>query len=130
MKEDATRIGRFMFKKFFGKKRFEKSRELEPEEIFADSMNLPGHDRLRAEGRLEQTIPRKTFFMFAFLMAVGLAVIIFRLFHLQLIRGEEYLAASNKNISYTLFTAPPRGIIYDRNMKVLASNSALFLLVL
>ncbi|MFY9462078.1 MAG: penicillin-binding protein 2 [Candidatus Sungiibacteriota bacterium] len=119
-----------MFKQFFRRKRFERSRELEPEEIFADSMNLPGHDRLRAEGRLPQAIARRTFSALALLMVIGLAVTASRLFQLQFIRGEEYLAASNKNISYTLFAAPPRGLIYDRKMSVLASNSATFLLVL
>lgn len=119
-----------MFDKFFGKKRFGRSRELEPDEIFADSMNLPGHDRLRAEGRLEHPIARRTFSILIFFMGLGIVLIVSRLFQLQFIRGDDYFAASQKNISYTLFTAPPRGLIYDRNMKVLASNSALFSLVM
>lgn len=119
-----------MFDKFLGKKRFGRSRELDPEEIFMDSVNLPGHDRLRVEGRLERPIERRTFSILIFLMGLGMVLIISRLFELQFIRGEDYFSASQKNISYTLFTAPPRGLIYDRNMKVLASNSASFALIL
>lgn len=119
-----------MFEKLFGKKHFVLGRELEPEEIFMDAVNLPGHDQLRAEGQLERPLGRSTFSGLAVLMAIGLVVIISRLFELQYIRGEQYFAASQKNISYTLFTAPPRGLIYDRTMKVLASNAASFALVL
>ncbi|MDO8561148.1 MAG: penicillin-binding protein 2 [bacterium] len=119
-----------MFDQFFKKRRIQRGRELDPEEIFMDSVNLPGHDRMRPEGRIVGSIERSVFFKFALLMLIGLVVVFLRLMQLQYIHGTENLSASQKNISYTLFTAPPRGIIYDRNMKVIASNSASYALIL
>lgn len=113
---------------FFWKKR--RSAEIDPEEIFMDSANLPGHDLALHEGRIERPIEVRVFWLWALIIFVGLLAVVLRLFQLQIIRGEEFFAASNKNISYSLFSAPPRGLIYDRNLNTLASNSVSFTLIL
>ncbi len=113
---------------FFKKKR--KSVEIDPEEIFMDSFNLPGHDRTLHEGRIERPIETRVFWFWGLTIFVALFIVVSRLFQLQILRGEEFFTASKKNISYTLFSAPPRGLIYDRNMNIMASNAASFSLVL
>lgn len=50
------------------------------------------------------------------------SVIAVRLFYLQVINGIQYRQQAHENTSYVLTQIAPRGIIYDRNGKVLASN--------
>lgn len=56
----------------------------------------------------------------AFLLMVG------RLYQLQVLKHNFYLAESNKNRSRTVVIAPKRGVIYDRIGKILARNRPSF----
>ncbi|MBI2640084.1 MAG: penicillin-binding protein 2 [Candidatus Sungbacteria bacterium] len=123
-----------MFKRFFGKLRpgggLSARSLIEPEEIFMDAVNLPGHDRVRGEGRIEHPLPLRVFIVWAIAVFLGFSLVVGRLVELQIVRGKELNAASQKNISYTLFSAPPRGLIYDRNGRIIASNATSFFLIL
>lgn len=123
-----------MFKRLFGRRRFGRgltARNLiEPEEVFMDAVNLPGHDRVRGEGRIEHALSLRIFILWAIAVFLGFSFVVGRLIELQIVRGKELSGASQKNISYTLFSAPPRGLIYDRNKRIIASNSISFFLVL
>ena len=48
--------------------------------------------------------------------------ILSRLFFLQVMRGSFYKEQAQDNTTYILTQAAPRGIIYDRDHRVLASN--------
>lgn len=51
------------------------------------------------------------------------ALILIKLFTLQIIKGQYYQELAQKNSTLTaVYSNAPRGIIYDRNNKVLASN--------
>lgn len=96
--------------------------EIEPDEIFLDSSNLPQFDKHQLEGRIEKPIDRGAivvvgiFFLISF---IGLSI---RAGTLQIAKGEEYKKRSEQNILHVLPIFPERGIIYDRNNQELAWN--------
>lgn len=57
-------------------------------------------------------------------------LLIIRLIYLQLIQGSALYAFSEKNLLKEIRVQPPRGIIYDRNKKVIAENLPNFALSL
>jgi len=58
-------------------------------------------------------------------MAVLLfAVLIFRIWFLQILSGEEYVAMAEDNRIRFIVEEAPRGIIYDRGMKPMVENRA------
>jgi len=108
------------FKKFASRKRYD---DIDPEDIFLDSTNLPGFDEYSLEGRIEKPIGEQTFLfvkVFVLLLVLGLAV---RLWALEIHRGQLYAQISENNrLEHTLIFAN-RGVIYDRNMVELATNA-------
>lgn len=63
---------------------------------------------------------RKT--VFYFLTFVAFVVITGRLVQLQLVNPERFHKESEKNSVKTIITTPARGLIYDRNYKLLVDN--------
>ncbi|NTV30806.1 penicillin-binding protein 2 [candidate division WWE3 bacterium] len=53
-------------------------------------------------------------------------VLVGRLFYLQIIKGDEYYARSERNRYYTKTILPDRGVITDRTGEVLARNAPAF----
>jgi penicillin-binding protein 2 len=53
---------------------------------------------------------------------MAFAVLVLRLFFLQILNQERYNLLSDKNRIYTSFSTSPRGIIYDRNGEVIAMS--------
>lgn len=64
---------------------------------------------------------RMTILMVIFL--VGFFIIFFRLFHLQVVMGPYHRILANTNRVQIRTIHAPRGVIYDRNGKVLAENN-------
>jgi penicillin-binding protein 2 len=62
------------------------------------------------------------------LILVGFCLLLASAFHLQVLRGGEYLALSEGNRMRTIEIAPPRGLIYDRNGILLVDNAPSFTL--
>ncbi|MEO8637786.1 MAG: penicillin-binding transpeptidase domain-containing protein [Candidatus Taylorbacteria bacterium] len=106
------------------KKKFDSSRNLEihPDEIFLDSKNLPDFDTDQFEGRIEKPISKKPYiFLCLIFLSIGLAYIA-RIGILQIRDGEAYsLQSENNRLRHSLIFAE-RGVIYDRNGELLASN--------
>ena len=50
------------------------------------------------------------------------SVLGFRLWFLQILSGDQYVAMANNNRIRTVDVPAPRGVIYDRNMNVLVKN--------
>jgi len=99
------------------------SRDINPDEIFLDSKNLPGFDKYQFEGRIEKPISHISiwgvFFSFLLIIFIFLAKVTI----LQVVQGEEFLKKSENNrLSHTPLFAM-RGVIYDRNKTPLAWNS-------
>ena len=98
------------------------SREINPDEIFLDSSNLPDFDRQQFEGVIEKPISRKVATTFSAVLFLISFVFIGKLFNLQIAHGEFYFDKSlNNSLTHEPIFAE-RGIIYDRNGVELAWN--------
>jgi penicillin-binding protein 2 len=62
----------------------------------------------------------------SFLILLGFMIIIFRLWQLQILQGEEFRKTSESNRLRIVKVPAPRGIIYDRNGIPLVKNSPYF----
>ncbi len=99
------------------------NRNIDPDEIFLDSKNLPDFNTQQFEGRLEKAIPKKTIYTLSLFFIFCSCVLIYQLGYLQIIKGEAYFKKSENN---TLMKQPifaDRGLIYDRNDILLAWNT-------
>jgi len=103
----------------FWKKR---SREITPEEIFLDSSNLPEHDPLQLEGRVERPVSALSIIAvgaFFLVVALGFGV---RAYTLQVQEGDSYADISRNNTLDSSILFATRGVIYDRAGTELAWN--------
>lgn len=96
--------------------------EIDPDQIFLDSENLPNFDMSQLEGTIEKPIPKRavgfvgTFFLAAFLL-LG-----WKVSALQIDQGGEYRERSENNSLKHIPYFAERGIIYDRNVTKLVWN--------
>ncbi len=97
---------------------------LEFDEIFMDSSNLPSFNKGRMEGRLELPISRRSIFLVGGCFALIAIIFFFKLFNLQVTDGANYRERSDNNRIDQGIVIAERGVIYDRNGEMLAWNSA------
>lgn len=110
------------FQNLFKRRKKGKGDEIYPDEIFLDSSNLPNFDRHQFEGRLEQPISKKAIAAASIFFALILFLFSFQIGTLQIKRGEAFtLRSENNRLRHSLLFAE-RGVIYDRNGTVLATN--------
>ena len=57
--------------------------EINPEDIFIDSTNLPGFDEFSLEGRIERPMGEKTFLFVRAALALIVLVLVFKLGHVM-----------------------------------------------
>lgn len=112
-----------MFKKITRNFRRQRRGEIDPDEIFLDSSNLPKFDTDQFEGRLEQPISRKTIFILSVLFFIVGGVFLSRFWVLQISRGEAFAIRSEANRLRHTDIFSNRGVIFDRNGVELASNT-------
>src|SRR3989344_7104182 len=111
------------FNRFLGRSTGRANREIDPDEIFIDSSNLPKFDTYQFEGRFERPISARTIITLSIIFALLGGASFGRLWLLQIKRGEAYSVRSENNrLRFTDIFAN-RGVIFDRNGVVLASNS-------
>ncbi len=110
------------FRKF--KKKIErKHKDIDPEDIFLDSTNLPGFTINRFEGRIEKPISSITFLLMKITLVLLLMLFFVRLWDLNIVNGENFKKISENNrLAHTLIIAN-RGVVYDRNKIELATNA-------
>lgn len=96
--------------------------EINPDEIFLDSSNLPQFDQQQFEGTIEKSISKRTFFLFGAFFILVLVIFTSKLFMLQLVEGENYLSMGDNNRLKHSVIFSERGIVYDRNDKELIWN--------
>ncbi len=111
-----------MFKQIFRKFQRRGIGEIDPDEIFIDSSNLPKFDVDQFEGRLEQPISAKTIAFIAVLFLLLGGVFLSRFWFLQISRGEAFAIRSEANRLRHIDIFSNRGVIFDRNAVPLASN--------
>jgi penicillin-binding protein 2 len=74
------------------------------------------------EGRLDLPRSRARFIAFAVASALVLSVLGARLFHLQVVRGEEYAAQATRARTIEIPVRAPRGLVFDREGRSLVVN--------
>jgi penicillin-binding protein 2 len=98
--------------------------EIDPDEIFLDSSNLPGHNASQFEGRLGKPVSGRALFVVGIVFLLIVGSFSSRAFFLQVTHGASYADISRGNsLNHTLIFAT-RGIIYDRAGRELAWNVA------
>ncbi len=95
---------------------------VEPDEIFLDSKNLPNFDLQQFEGRIEKTISKSNILLLSIFFGIIALVFGSRLFYLQVHKGEAYLTRSESNTLDKAILFADRGVIYDRNKVELVWN--------
>src|SRR3989344_4575973 len=117
------RVSGLMFKKFFRKIKKRQYQDINPEDIFIDSTNLPGFEEHRFEGRMEKPMGWETFFILKIVLSVIILALVSKLWVLEIKQGSTYAQISEDNrLEQTLIFAN-RGVIYDRGMQELATNA-------
>ena len=72
--------------------------------------------------KVEERYFRARIYVVAFLVLCCIFVLGARLFHLQIVSNEHYATLSQENRVRIVPVAPTRGLIFDRNLKLLADN--------
>jgi len=101
-----------------------------PDEIFLDSKNIPGFDRHQMEGRVEKPIKTDVFFALGLIFIFMGGVLLFKTGYLQIVKGSIFAQYAVTNHLKVEMIYPERGLIYDRDGKLLAWNDSVFSLVL
>ncbi len=110
------------FKKIFIRKKKYRVVEIDPDEIFLDSENLPNFDRYQFEGRIEKPISKKTAIASGIIFVLIALSFLGKIWALEVEKGDEYSAKAERNRLRHSPLFAERGVIYDRNNVLLAWN--------
>lgn len=111
-----------IFRGLFNRWKKRSYKDIDPDEIFMDSKNLPQFDIYQFEGRLEKPISKKAFSIFSFICFLLAIIFLIKLGSLQIVHGSEYKNRSENNKLKQILIVAPRGIIYSRDGEPLAWN--------
>jgi penicillin-binding protein 2 len=107
---------------FFSKKYRDRTKEIDPDEVFIDSENLPKFDVYQFEGRIEKPISHNTFVFLTIFCFLLFGSFFFKAWLLQIKNGgENFDKSENNRLRHTLIFTK-RGVISDRNGENLAWN--------
>ena len=107
---------------FKRKSKSTKNLEIDPEDIFLDSSNLPKFDVDQFEGRIEKPIPLRNIVIVGIMFAILGVVYIYQIVNVQVVKGKDFRAiAENNHLNQSLIFAE-RGAIMDRYGRLLAWN--------
>lgn len=98
------------------------SGNIDPDEIFMDSKNLPDFDMYQFEGRLEKPISSKVFPILGAVCALIAIIFLVKFVSLQIVDGALYKDRSENNMLKQTLLVAPRGAIYSRDGVELAWN--------
>lgn len=98
-------------------------KDIDPDEIFLDSKNLPNFNTQQFEGRLEKAIPKHSIFIVGLFFVSIAIVFIWQAINLQIIKGEAYFKKSENNTLQKQPIFADRGLIYDRKGVLLSWNT-------
>ncbi len=82
-----------------------------------------------SESRRNRLSEQRLYVLWGLLLAM-LGVFVARLFSLQILQGSIWTARARENMVEVLNLAAPRGVIYDRNGRILARNAASYNIIL
>src|SRR3990167_1471787 len=107
----------------FGK-RSRATYEIQPEDIFVDSSNLPGRNEGQFEGRVVRPVASRAILGVGLVFAAVILVFAWRAFHLEIVQGTVYADISRNNRLDRSVVFATRGRIFDRTGLELAWNEA------
>jgi len=96
--------------------------EIDPDEIFLDSKNMPGFDNYQFEGRMEKPISITSIITLSITCIILMFILVGRAWTLQARDGEKYSMKSENNVIDEVIIFSERGAIYDKNGIKLAWN--------
>jgi penicillin-binding protein 2 len=96
--------------------------DIEPDEIFLDSSNLPEFDVHQFEGRLIKPIAKSTIVILGFAFMLVASIFLWRVGMLQIVRGQEYAEIGENNRLAHTYLFPERGVVFDKDNVLLAWN--------
>ncbi len=96
--------------------------DINPEDIFLDSANLPGFKDYAFEGRLEKPIGERTFLVTKTIFVVIILALFSKLWMLEIKDGPVYAKLSEENRLESSLVFANRGAIFDRYGTELAGN--------
>lgn len=99
-----------------------RAKDIDPDEIFIDSENLPNFDVSQFEGRLEKPISRRSLFILGVVFVLIFLLYLGRVWNLQIQDGGLYFSKSENNRLRNSLIFAKRGVIYDRTNEKLAWN--------
>ncbi len=95
---------------------------VEFDEILIDASNLPSFNTGRLEGRMELPLTDRSIYLVGAIFALIMLIFGVELFNLQVIQGAELRQRSEANKLDNHIIFAERGVIYDRNMELVAWN--------
>ena len=91
---------------------------IEPEEILLDAQKTPEfHDQ-----KIEIPLKDRIFTVFFWAILAGLLILITQTAYFQIFKNREYQALAQRNSLRIYPVLAPRGLIYDRNLKLMVNN--------
>ncbi|MBT3282589.1 hypothetical protein HON59_01080 [bacterium] len=100
-----------------------KNREIEPDEIFIDSTNLPEFNTDQFEGRIERPISRFSLSVVVIVFFIIIVVFGWKIWDLQIDQGKNFASISERNRLDNSIIFADRGVVYDRNNTELIWNA-------
>lgn len=102
----------WIFSVFRSKKQY---KDIDPDEIFIDSQNLPEFDIHQFEGRIEQPISKRSISLLALIFVCVGCLFSYKLWALQVTEAQSYALKSENNRLADSIVFANRGVIFDRN---------------
>lgn len=106
---------------FFSRKKILKN--IDPDDIFLDSKNLPSLDEQQFEGRAERPIKKPLIYLLGLIFILVGFSFIWRVSLVQVAEGESFARRSENNKLRHTIIFPERGNIYDRRGEEIAWNN-------
>lgn len=99
------------------------SRNNNGKNLSSGEIEVSGYFETGWRGEGEEDVPEKKNLRWLVIFAAFVSLILLaRATYLQIIRGSHYQAQAEENRIRKIYTDAPRGVVYDRNHKVLTSN--------
>lgn len=92
------------------------------EEVLLDASNIPSFNRGRLEGKREVPITLRNIGIVGIIFGCIVAVYLYQIFQLQVVRGEELRTISDNNRVDRALVIAERGVVYDRNGEMVVWN--------
>ena len=104
--------------------------DIEPHEVFLDTLAHAKEEELGlSERKFEVPLKEKISYVLFGIFLLAAAILFSKAFFLQIFDGKKLYVSAENNKGSANIIMPERGIIYDKNLKKLVSNSPAFDLI-